>query len=166
MIGNPRDPRRNAEGYADPTAYRAIYYNADEQMARAFLNQYYILTKKIEILTKDIADIDEEISGITINLDGMPHGTDISDKTGNLAIKLADYHMERIKLRSRAWEKRKQITDTIEQLDNVNLVQILKLRYVHHITWEKIAVEIDKSWTQTHRLHHMALQELAKILKK
>ena len=162
--GNPDDPRRNHEGYADPTAYNAIYFTADEQNARNYLNQYYVLTKKIAVLERDLTELAEEASGVSINLDGMPHGTDVSDRTARLAVKIADYYDNRRKLREQAWDKRREIAETIEKLPNINHVELLKLRYIHRMTWEHITVEIDKSWTQTHRLHHIALQELAKIL--
>ena len=165
-VGNPKDPKRNSEGYADPTAYRALSYSDEERIARKFLNQYFEAKRKIKMLDKDIEQIEEEADNINIKLDGMPRGTDTSDSTGKLAITLADYYMERIELRNELWKKRREITHVIEQLSKMDYIELLKLRYIENLTWEKIAVEIDKSWKHMHRMHRYALQEVGKILKK
>lgn len=166
MIGNPKDPKRNGEGYADPTAYNALYNpTVETEAARKFLGQYYVLTKKIEMLSREKEELEEELGSINVNLDGMPRGTDISDRTGNLAAKLTDYYMKCIDLRSEAWDKRKEIESVIDTLDNVQHIELLKLRYIYRMKWEKIAVEIDLSWRHTHRMHHMALTEIGKKIR-
>lgn len=165
-VGNPKDPKRNAEGYADPTAYRALSYTNEEQMARKFLNQYYNIKKELKMLDRDIEQLEEEADNINVRLDGMPRGTDTSDSTGKFATTLADYYMERIDKRNELWMKRREIVKVIEQVPKVDYVELLKLRYVQNMRWEDIAHEMQVSWRHTHRMHRHALQEVGKILKK
>lgn len=166
IVGNPKDPKRNSEGYADPTAYMGMSYTVEEEKAKRFLSQYYSMRKKIDMLDKDIEELEAEAESINVKMDGMPRSTNISDKTGRLATTLAEYYMNRIELRNDLWQKRKEIVDVIEHVENVDYQELLRLRYIQNRKWENIAVELDKSWRHTHRMHRYALQEAGKILKK
>lgn len=165
-VGNPKDPKRNSEGYADPTAYMGISYTVEEEKARQFLNQFYSIKKKIAMLDKDIEELEAEAESINVKMDGMPRSTNVSDKTGRLATTLAEYYINRLELRNGLWLKRKEIIDVIDHVENVDYQELLRLRYINNRKWENIAVELNKSWRHTHRMHRHALQEVGKILKK
>lgn len=165
-VGNPKDPKRNSEGYADPTAYMGISYTVEEEKARQFLNQFYSIKKKIAMLDKDIEELEAEAESINVKMDGMPRSTNVFDKTGRLATTLAEYYINRLELRNGLWLKRKEIIDVIDHVENVDYQELLRLRYINNRKWENIAVELNKSWRHTHRMHRHALQEVGKILKK
>lgn len=57
-----------------------------------------------------------------------------------------------------------EIVDGIAQIDDARYRTLLTARYVSYKTWEQIAVELNYSWRQVHRLHGQALQEMERII--
>ena len=131
--------------------------------AKEYLMQYRRLTIKLKRLEKDIEDVRAERSSISINLDGMPHGSGLGDKVATLAAKLIDMERELIWMRSDAWEKRMEIIRAVGMLENADQSLLLQLRYIDGKTWEEIAVEMHYSFRHVLRLHGYALREFAKI---
>jgi hypothetical protein len=74
------------------------------------------MTARIRNREHDLAELREERESISINLDGMPHGTSLSDKTARLAAQLADAEEEIIELRSEAWSIRMEIVRTLNRI--------------------------------------------------
>ena len=56
-------------------------------------------------------------------------------------------------------EMEEKIINQIESIEDENLYNILFLKYIAKKRFEDIAVEIDKSWRQTIRLHGTALKK-------
>ena len=132
--------------------------------AKEYLSQYWNLTEKLNELETDIERIEQEAGEVKLTLDGMPHGTDLSDKTGNYAAKLADMRMKAIEKRSEAWDKRIEIEDVIMRVTDSDYQRILYMRYILKAHWEEIAVDIHRSFRHVTRLHGEALLEVQKIL--
>lgn len=170
MQGNPNDPRRNQEGYLDLTPYRAIGGTAEEArykaVAKKFLYQYKNLENDLKTLTDEVSALEEQRDSITIKLDGMPHGTGLSDKTASLASKTVDLLMQVIELRSEVTDKRAEVIEVIRKVKDRTKSRILYLHFIKGATFEYIAVDIDKSWRHTHRLYADALIEVGKMLEK
>ena len=59
-----------------------------------------------------------------------------------------------------------EITETINKVEDERLSTILYLRYVKGEKWEQICVVIHYEWAQTHRLHHLAVEEVKKIRER
>ena len=53
----------------------------------------------------------------------------------------------------------------IMQVDNSTYRQLLVMRYLNGKTFERIAVEMNFSWRQVHRIHGRALIAVAEVLK-
>lgn len=51
------------------------------------------------------------------------------------------------------------IEQAIEKLDPTQRT-LVRLHYIDGLTWEQVAVAIDYSWSQTHRIHSAALKKL------
>lgn len=168
--GNPDNLYYNGEGYPDPTAYGAIKKNADDEkykiVAKRWLRQYLELEKEVKTLSEEINALEEQWDNISVKMDGMPRGTDISDKTGNLAAKIADMVLELIERRSKATEKRNEIMKYIIDIGNRTWSRILYLHFIQGMSFERIAVDIDKSWRHTHRLYAEALIRVGRDLQK
>lgn len=122
------------------------------------------MTARIRNREHDLAELREERESISINLDGMPHGTSLSDKTARLAAQLADAEEEIIELRSEAWSKRMEIVRTLNRIQTPEYNTLLYLRYIEGKTWEQIAVEMHYTFRHTTRLHGDALREVDAIL--
>lgn len=144
--------------------------------AKDYLNQYKNLTWEIERIERDIRDIESTLDSISINYNGMPHGSGISKKTENLAIKLSTLKDDKIKKLAKAKAKREEIVKTIAAVKNPALSKLLYDRYIEFMSWERIAEDIGDSefwpretlssfWTRT-ELHSRALDAVDKIIKK
>lgn len=132
--------------------------------AKEYLRQYKLMTARIRNREHDLAELREERESISINLDGMPHGTSLSDKTARLAAQLADAEEEIIELRSEAWSIRMEIVRTLNRIQTPEYNTLLYLRYIEGKTWEQIAVEMHYTFRHTTRLHGDALREVDAIL--
>ena len=132
--------------------------------AKEYLRQYKLMTARIRNREHDLAELREERESISINLDGMPHGTSLSDKTARLAAQLADAEEEIIELRSEAWSIRMEIVRTLNRIQSPEYNTLLYLRYIEGKTWEQIAVEMHYTFRHTTRLHGDALREVDAIL--
>lgn len=134
--------------------------------AKEYLMQYKDLTKQIKILDEEITDLTAGIGSTGKTLDGMPKAAKIADKTATLATKLAGMSMEVSDLRTQAWEKRKEILDTILQVDKYPYTRILYKKYVQFISFEQIAVDMGYGYRHVTRLHGQALQKVDEILQQ
>lgn len=129
-------------------------YEELERKAQAFKTEYEIETSKIDA-------IGSTLSGEP----GMPHGTGISRKTEDKAIRLADKAMRWKIAELDALEKRQEIFELICGVDGIEF-DILRERYVNLHKWEEICVLIHMSWTQTHEHHKRALVLVQRIIDK
>lgn len=170
MRGNPKNPYYNAEGYADPTPYRAIGSTAENEklkhIAKKYLWSYKNIENDIKTLSDEITALEAQRDSITPKLDGMPRGTGVSDRTGSLATQTADLLLKRIEMRSDATKKRAEIVDFIMRLPNRLQSRILYLHFIHGHTFEWIAVDIDKSYRHTLRMYGEALIICGRMLEK
>ena len=157
--GNKDDARTNGEGYVDQTAYEAVRRTEVSRYAvKKFLWGFLRATRELERLDNEVKDLEEERDMLSVKLDGMPRGSEISDRTGNLASKIADMHMDAINKRTEVWERRKAINDLINSLNSIHR----KILYDHFImdkTFEQIAVDIGYSFRHLMRLYNDALDE-------
>ena len=158
--GNKNSDRTNGEGYADPTAYEAIRLADDTEdlkiKAKKFLYGYRDATKAVTTLDLEIEQMEDEIDAISVKLDGMPRGTDISDRTGNYAAKLADLKLKAVGMRQRQWEKRMEIVEMVNTL-KADYHTIIYEHFINGKVFELIAFEMDYSFRQIMRKYERAL---------
>ena len=55
---------------------------------------------------------------------------------------------------------RREIGAAIDTVPDARLQELLRLRYIEGMTWERVAVQIDYSYMQVCRLHGKALSQL------
>ena len=132
--------------------------------AKEYLLQYKRLTARIQNIEANLEELREERSSLGINLDGLPHGSGLSDRTARLAAQLVDTEYKLLDLRSEAWSKRLEIVNVIGRLQDPLHVRLLHLRYIEGKRWENIAVDLSISWRYCFMVHGAALEELDKIL--
>ena len=105
----------------------------------------------------------------------MPRGTDISDRTGNAAARLADLSSAITDEKMKREEKRWEIMGVISKVKDPVLYKILRKRYIDFSVnkngrkrlrrWEKIAEEMDYyDLRYVYRKHNQALDKVADIL--
>lgn len=130
--------------------------------AKEWLNRARTIDRELEALyeARDIMEgrltkATQTLTGETVQSTKDPHKF---DDIGDLAleIKKAVKACHRIKSETLA---------VIMKIDNSTLRRLLVLRYLNGHTWEEIAVKMNYSWRQIHRLHGRAIAEVAEVLK-
>lgn len=126
--------------------------------AKEYLRQYEELNRKAIRHEQEYRLELEQIDAIgsTLSGDGQPHGTGISRKTEDKAIRLADKAMKWKVAQLDAIEKRQEIYDLIHDIPGYE-GEILYQRYIMLRKWEEICILVHLSWTQTHEHHKRAL---------
>ena len=137
--------------------------------AKNYLNQVRQLNKKIECIESDIEALRvEQITLSGVRMDGMPHGSGVGDPTAQKAIalidKLAGMESYLIEMKSRYWQKRMEVIETIGKVSDADLNELLYLRYVQLESFEGIAYKMNYSYRHTLRLHGRALDEVGKLI--
>lgn len=133
--------------------------------AKEFLLQYQNMKRRIQSIEYVIEELETQAASISINMDGMPHGTDTSDKTGRLAAAIVDKQEDLADLREEAFDVMNVVNGVISRVPNEEQKLLLTMRYINGYTWERIAVEMDFTYQWVAGpLHGTALQEVEKIL--
>ena len=109
-------------------------------------------------------DILEEIQRLRLDKmfpsvvnDGMPHGSSHSDLSDYMAIMdeqielLKEERLEKVRCYQR-------IESQIRQMENEDEQEVLRLRYIKGLKWEEVALKMNYSWKQVHRIHSSALK--------
>ena len=73
------------------------------------------------------------------NLDGMPHGSDVRDKVGELAVEIAEYRAEVDALRQQVKASGKRVDRFIRSVSDKDVRLILRLRFQRGFQWKEIA---------------------------
>ena len=127
--------------------------------AKEFLRQYEELNKRALRYKQEYEVELEKIDAIgsTLSGDGQPHGSGVSRKTEDKAIRLADKALKWKAAELDAIEKRQEIFELIHDINGVE-GEVLYERYINLRHWEEICVLIHYSWVQTHEYHKRALR--------
>lgn len=135
--------------------------------AKDYLLQIRLLDMRLKTIDETIKRIRGELQSIgDISVrsswpDGQPHGTMTTDPTGTQAVKLADannakreelveelkrYESDQIIVRSKLWAKQIEVLSVLDKVPDPTCHRLLVLRYVKGYTWERIAVDLDKTY--------------------
>ena len=133
--------------------------------AKEYLRQYeYAYRKALRYKAEYEAEL-ELLDSVrsTLGGDGMPHGSGVSRKVEDQAIRLADKAMRWKEAALEAIEKRQEVFELIHGIDGVE-GEILYQRYINLHKWEEICVLIPMSWAGVHKAHKRALRIVQSIL--
>jgi len=136
--------------------------------AKEYLKQYEELYKRAQRYKAEyINELDQiDAIGSTLSNDaGMPHGTGISKRTEDIAIRLADKALEYQSVALQAIAKRQEVFETIADIKGAE-GEILYERYINLHKWEEVCVLVHMSWNGTHKAHRRALVIVQSILDK
>ena len=136
--------------------------------AKEYLKQYEELYKRAQRYKAEYVNELDQIDAIgsTLSNDaGMPHGTGISKRTEDIAIRLADKALEYQNVALQAIAKRQEVFETIADIKGAE-GEILYERYINLHKWEEVCVLVHMSWNGTHKAHRRALVIVQSILDK
>lgn len=130
----------------------------ENERKKEYLRQYLRAKRAQAMLEQEINELrlDRMIPGSPAQ-DGMPHGSGGGDLSGYVA-RLDE--LDR-KLRAQMYKKiqlRTEITEKIDAMSDETESLLLRLRYIHGLKWEEVAVKMDYSWRAVHKIHSKALE--------
>lgn len=136
--------------------------------AKEYLGRLRSLELRLLANANEIENLTNIATHITsaINSDGIHTTGTTSDKLGNCVARIVDLQHE-IDADIESLEKlRSEIIDSIDNVKTDKYRELLRMRYVCHMTFEEIAVEMDMSKRHVLRLHGYALQEFSRKNQK
>ncbi|MBC8612089.1 hypothetical protein H8702_13405 [Massilimaliae timonensis] len=108
-------------------------------MTNKELSQLYYLVKEIKLKRQQLEQLRTIAEGTTVELTGMPHGTGINDKVGNIAADIADIKaILELKIQEYYYQYNR-LTRYIESIDDSLVRQIMTLRYIELKEWNDVA---------------------------
>ena len=99
----------------------------------------------------------EKIGSLSVKMDGMPHGSNVSRPTEEAALKLADKAAKWKAAEIDVIRIRQEVYDTIHDIPGIE-GRVLYERYVNLHKWEEICILVHYSWRGVHHVHIRALQ--------
>ena len=136
-----------------------ITIQEENEQKKEYLKSYRRAIKREQDILDEIQRLRLDKMFPSVVNDGMPHGSNHSDLSDYAAI--LDEQIELLKEerleRVRCYQK---IERQIRQMENEDEQEVLRLRYILGMKWEEVAVKMDYSWRQIHRIHSAALLNL------
>lgn len=130
------------------------------QDKKAWLLQYRRLDERIDRLEKEKARWIERATKMNAPINGLPHGSGVSDTVGQAVAKIADLQYEIDREIDRLVDLRREIEAAIRTVEDGTMRNLLKLYYIDGYTLEAVADEIHYCYRQTRRLHWKALTKM------
>lgn len=137
---------------------------------RERLRQYGDLKREIEFYEEEIKNERETMDSVSIMLDGLPRGTDISDRTGRLAARLADMMNECLERKIEAENRQREIIEIFNEFEpqgikEHNAKKVLFWRYIKCKSAKETAEELHFDLSYIHALTSKGLERLEEITK-
>jgi RNA polymerase sigma factor (sigma-70 family) len=128
--------------------------------AEWLFNQIYKIDELIVAKKAEREMLMDAATKITAGMDGMPHGTDVADKVGNISAKIADLTGEIDRLH----ERRDELMAVLESLPP-DEYGALHRHYIRGMTWEEVAEDMNVSVATAYRYRKsgLAMLEQAKM---
>lgn len=124
--------------------------------AKEYLSQAYRLDKRIERKIEDRDRMRSRLVKATAQLTGMPRGGN-ADWT-DAAVHVMEYEEQLNREIVELCKLKREIRDTIDAVEEKRYRDLLEMRYITGMSWEKIAVDMHYSYVHVLRLHGEALK--------
>lgn len=130
----------------------------ENETKKAYLNQYYNMTRKVNSLKEQQEDIRKDMEcARAVEYSDMPKGTCKTDFADYVArLEAIDTKIAIIK--SEMQLRKMDIEESIANMPDGVESDILRYRYIKCMHWEDICKKIGYSMMHTHRIHGSALQ--------
>lgn len=125
------------------------------------LSQLYYLSREIERDKRRLKELEALAEGTTQHLTGMPIAPGFGDKTARYAIEIMELK-EIIECNLRRYMiEYNRLMRFISEVKDSQMRQILTLRYLNGLTWQRIATEIGETDESYPRRKHNKFLKLA-----
>ena len=136
--------------------------------AKEYLRQYEYAALRAKRCREQYETALEKIDAIgsTLGTDGMPHGSGVSRKTEDLAIKLGEAAQRYLDAEENALIVKEEVESVINSLPESMEGVVLYERYINLAKWDDIADLLMYSISNVFRLHALGLNEVEAILNE
>lgn len=120
-----------------------------------------------ELINAKLAERDrlmELATQTTQGMDGMPHGSGVSDKVGNAGVKLADMTQMIDQMIDQYVDLKRDVVATLEKLP-AKEYGVLHRMFIRYMTYDEISAEMDYSVVQIWRIKNKGLQMLEDVVE-
>lgn len=129
----------------------------ENRLKMQYLMRYIDSKRRARAILNEIHELKDLATKITVTFSDMPGGGGSVDKVGAIVANIVDLQSE-LAVQAKTMKAEQEIVQAvIDAVDEPDLRQLLILRYINGLTWEKIAVDMNYSWRHTLRLHGAAL---------
>lgn len=134
--------------------------------AKTYLQQIKLYDTHIKNKLEEVADLRAMIMHITSTLrpDGGTAKGGASDKVGNTVAKIVDMEAEINTAIDRFVDLKREISKTLDLINDSDELRLLHLRYFQYMQWEEISVEMGYTYRNVCYIHSRALQSVDKLL--
>ena len=131
-----------------------------------YFNGIWKLEREIEIMNQEKREYMELATKMTSSVgDERVQTSSGGDKTGTIAVKIADKSMEIVAAIHRLAQYKESVSNYIKLLNNMEYRKILTMRYVRSMNTQDIADELGCSTRTINRKKRDALGELKKMVR-
>lgn len=123
---------------------------------KQFLRQYQAARRRESLILEEIEQLRSSKTSPIRLMDGLPHGSGISDLSGYVA-RLDELLRELETEREKQLEAYQRIRERIMKVPNQTEQDVLARRYLLGQSWEKISVEINYDYRYVLKIHGKAL---------
>lgn len=128
----------------------------ENEKKKEYLRSYRVHVRRIARIEEELAELRLMRESISVNNDGMPHGTGKGDLSG-YAAELDRLEQELLEERYRRILTYKDIARRIKKIKSENEKDVMFYRYIKGMDWWEIAEKMKYSERQVHRYHGKAL---------
>ena len=133
--------------------------------AKEYLEQYKEADRLARRLAAEYERERELIDAVrsTADLEGLPHGNGIKNPVEDRVIRLVDKAAEFKMAEIDALHLKQEVFETIQKVKGIE-AEVLTLRYINLMPWERIADEINYSVPGTYNIHSRGLSAVEEII--
>ena len=131
----------------------------ETQRKKQILYSYQDEVARADRIHEQIVELRGRKTSISINLDGMPHGNQVSDLS-NYAARYDELYRMYLDALDKSANRRVEISRAIEDVASEAERAVLTKRYLDGKVWEQIAYEMHYSRMQVNRIHGHALMHI------
>jgi hypothetical protein len=112
------------------------------------LNQNITLHERLDRAYEMLESLQAKADLQATKMDGMPHGTDVSDKVGNIAIAIADLKARIDVLEDMIAENDEKIRAFANTLADERIQMAIQMRFISGFTWSGTAELLGPRFTE------------------
>lgn len=133
--------------------------------AREYLSQAYHIDQRINSKIEQVASLRDLSFKATATLTDMPGGSRNVHSKESIVAKMMDLENEINADIDNLVDIKRDVVSMINSVDNKDCQLLLEMRYLCFMSWERIAIEMQRSLRSIYRLHDKALEKISQKIK-